>query len=315
MTCPSTKEDIRRIVLDAGACRVGFAAAGPVGDSTRRRYDSWIAGGRHAGMAYLGRYGDVRSDPRLLLDGAATVRSCAFDYRPSRRHPLFADYSLGEDYHDVLRSRLTAAAEVICSRYGGLTRICVDTAPIRERYWAARAGVGVIGLNGLIIVDGIGSKVFLAEILWTGEVGPDLSRLADICMNCGACVRACPGRALGGDMTLDARSCNSYLTIEHRGDLPLASTDASTAATSARTSVPTTAPQDRRPSPSLPRPTLSWLSTSTPSAAWTPVPTARYSDTAPSGAPNCPNCSATPKAENKEHFRSIGRDTIHRLSI
>ena len=220
MTCPSTKEDIRRIVLDAGACRVGFAAAGPVGDSTRRRYDSWIAGGRHAGMAYLGRYGDVRSDPRLLLDGAATVISCAFDYRPSRRHPLFADYSLGEDYHDVLRSRLTAAAEVICSRYGGLTRICVDTAPIRERYWAARAGVGVIGLNGLIIVDGIGSKVFLAEILWTGEVGPDLSRHADICMNCGACVRACPGRALGGDMTLDARSCNSYLTIEHRGDLP-----------------------------------------------------------------------------------------------
>ncbi len=220
MTCPSTKEDIRRIVLDAGACRVGFAAAGPVGDSTRRRYDSWIAGGRHAGMAYLGRYGDVRSDPRLLLDGAATVISCAFDYRPSRRHPLFADYSLGEDYHDVLRSRLTAAAEVICSRYGGLTRICVDTAPIRERYWAARAGVGVIGLNGLIIVDGIGSKVFLAEILWTGEVGPDPSRLADICMNCGACVRACPGRALGGDMTLDARSCNSYLTIEHRGDLP-----------------------------------------------------------------------------------------------
>lgn len=220
MTCPSTKEDIRRIVLDAGACRVGFAAAGPVGDSTRRRYDSWIAGGRHAGMAYLGRYGDVRSDPRLLLDGAATVISCAFDYRPSRRHPLFADYSLGEDYHDVLRSRLTAAAEVICSRYGGLTRICVDTAPIRERYWAARAGVGVIGLNGLIIVDGIGSKVFLAEILWTGKVGPDLSRLADICMNCGACVRACPGRALGGDMTLDARSCNSYLTIEHRGDLP-----------------------------------------------------------------------------------------------
>ena len=220
MTCPSTKEDIRRIVLDAGACRVGFAAAGPVGDSTRRRYDSWIAGGRHAGMAYLGRYGDVRSDPRLLLDGAATVISCAFDYRPSRRHPLVAACSGNEGYPGGPRSRQKTTAEVICSRYGGLTRICVDTAPIRERYWAARAGVGVIGLNGLIIVDGIGSKVFLAEILWTGEVGPDPSRLADICMNCGACVRACPGRALGGDMTLDARSCNSYLTIEHRGDLP-----------------------------------------------------------------------------------------------
>ena len=93
--------------LASGACRVGFAAAGPVDAVTRERYDRWIAEGKHAGMTYLDRYDDVRSDPRLLLDGAQTVICCAFDYRQTVRHSLFADYALGEDYHDAIRRRLT----------------------------------------------------------------------------------------------------------------------------------------------------------------------------------------------------------------
>lgn len=220
MSDGDVKTDIRRMFLASGACRVGFAAAGPVDAVTRERYDRWIAEGKHAGMAYLDRYDDVRSDPRLLLDGAQTVICCAFDYRQAVRHSLFADYALGEDYHDAIRRRLTSAAAELCVKYGGETRICVDTAPIRERYWAARAGLGVIGLNGLLIVGGIGSKVFLAEILWTATVEPDQSRLGESCMKCGACIKACPGHALCGDMTVDAARCNSYLTIEHRGELP-----------------------------------------------------------------------------------------------
>ena len=214
------KETIRSLILDAGACAVGFAEAAPVDDADMVLYDRWIAAGSHGEMAYLDRYHDVRRDPRLLLDGALTVISCAFDYRPSRRHPLFADYALGRDYHEVIRERLTPVTDEIRRLFGGETRICVDTAPIRERYWAARAGVGRIGLNGTLIVDGIGSKVFLAEIIWTGSLAPDDSRLGESCMRCGACLQACPGRALHGDGSLDARSCNSYLTIEYRGELP-----------------------------------------------------------------------------------------------
>ena len=214
------KETIRSLILDAGACAVGFAEAAPVDDADMALYDRWIAAGSHGEMAYLDRYHDVRRDPRLLLDGALTVISCAFDYRPARRHPLFADYALGRDYHEVIRERLIPVTDEIRRLFGGETRICVDTAPIRERYWAARAGVGRIGLNGTLIVDGIGSKVFLAEIIWTGSLAPDDSRLGESCMRCGACLRACPGRALHGDGSLDARSCNSYLTIEYRGELP-----------------------------------------------------------------------------------------------
>ncbi len=216
----SVKEAIRVALHQAGACRVGFAAAEPIDQKVAASYAAWITGGNHGEMNYLDRYHDVRNDPRLLLDGARTIISCAFDYRPSLRHPLFADYSLGLDYHEVIRQRLAPVTEYLCRRFGGQMRICVDTAPIRERYWAARAGVGIIGLNGLLIVDGVGSKVFLAEIIWTEEVSPDLSRLGESCKQCGACLRACPGKALKGDCTLDARRCNSYLTIEYRGELP-----------------------------------------------------------------------------------------------
>lgn len=216
----SVKESIRASILNAGACKVGFAVAAPVEPAVADNYATWLTEGNHAGMAYLDRYHDVRNDPRQLLDGAQTVISCAFDYRQPSHHPLFADYALGLDYHEVIRQRLTPVAEELCRLYGGQTRICVDTAPIRERYWAARAGVGYIGLNGLVIVDGVGSKVFLAEIIWTGEVEPDPSRLGEKCELCGACLKACPGRALRGDRSLDARQCNSYLTIEHRGELP-----------------------------------------------------------------------------------------------
>ncbi len=214
------KEAIRSLVIAAGAARVGFAQATETDSADLTIINTWLADGRNGEMSYMERYPDIRRDPRLLLEGARTVICCAFDYRPSVRHPLFADYSLGLDYHDAIRARLTQAAEAICSQFGGHTRICVDTAPIRERYWAVTSGIGFIGLNGQLIVDGIGSKVFLAEILWTGEVIPDQPASDRRCLSCGACVKACPGKALDGRCGVDARRCLSYLTIEYRGDLP-----------------------------------------------------------------------------------------------
>lgn len=216
----NVKESIRREIIGAGACRVGFAEAGPVGTNEEKRYRDWLKSGNHGEMGYLERYEEIRCDPRLLLDGAKTVISCAFDYRQPESHPLFADYALGRDYHETLRERLSAVTENICCRFGGNARVCVDTAPIHERYWAARSGIGIIGLNGQLIVDGIGSKVVLSEILWTGSVEADRSRLGERCKECGACVAVCPGKALDGRGGLDARRCYSYLSIEYRGELP-----------------------------------------------------------------------------------------------
>lgn len=214
------KESVRELVIAAGAARVAFAEAKGTSDDDRKVMARWLAEGYHGEMAYMERYSEVRNDPRLLFEGAQTVICCAFDYRQSTGHPLFADYALGRDYHEVIRQRLTSAATEISARWGGETRICVDTAPIRERYWAAVSGLGFIGLNGQLIVDGIGSKVFLAEILWTEAVAPDRPEGRENCERCGACIKACPGKALDGRCGVDARRCLSYLTIEHRGELP-----------------------------------------------------------------------------------------------
>lgn len=223
MTRPCDRDKtelLRRLVLKSGASRVAFAEACETDSEDSAAVSRWIEAGHHGEMAYLERHSEIRRDPRLLLEGAQTVICCAFDYRQRARHPLFADYALGLDYHEVIRHRLKQAAEKIRKEFGGETRICVDTAPIRERYWAVISGLGFIGLNGQLIVDGIGSKVFLAEILWTGHALPDTSAAWRHCIGCGACIKACPGKALDGQCGVDARRCLSYLTIEHRGELP-----------------------------------------------------------------------------------------------
>lgn len=214
------KETLRRLCIEAGACAAGFARIQPVSDEDADIYDRWLASGKHGSMAYMANYADVRRNPALLLDGARTLISCAFAYTSPDlpRSPLFADYALGSDYHEVLREALAPVAARLEEISPG-TRICIDTAPLRERYWAQQAGIGFIGFNNQLIVPGVGSCVYLAEILWSGEVEPDepMQRRCDACQ---ACVHACPGQALDGKGGLDARRCLSYLTIEYRGEFP-----------------------------------------------------------------------------------------------
>ena len=216
-------DHIVQLVHEAGACAAGFSEAAPLSSAELAVFDHWIASGRHAGMEYMERYGDLRADPRTLLDGTCSILSVAFAYAPApHRHPLIADYALGEDYHTALRTMLHPVASAMEAAVpGSTTRICIDTAPIRERVWAVRARLGFIGLNNLLIVPGVGSRIFLAEILWTHlpEIPPKPS-MPTSCEGCMACVKACPGHALDGNGGLDARRCLSYLTIEHRGELP-----------------------------------------------------------------------------------------------
>ncbi len=220
---PEQRQSILDAAHAAGACAAGFAAVKPVDSNALAAYSQWIAQGKHAGMAYLEKYDDIRSNPTLLLDGAKSILCLAFAYRNTStpRHPLFADYALGQDYHDAIRRHLEPLAELMRTMVeSSQTRICIDTAPIRERYWAAKAGLGIIGLNNQLIIPKIGSAVFLAEILWTATAKPSHSKLGESCLLCGKCLKACPSGALNGINALDANRCLSYLPIEHRGDLP-----------------------------------------------------------------------------------------------
>lgn len=168
-------------------------------------------------MEYLARYDQMRLDPTQLLDGAQTIVSCAFPYR-LQQNCAIASYAIGDDYHEVLRQRLNKVAQKLAETYGATTRVCVDTAPLLERYWAVKSGIGFIGRNHQLIVPGYGSAVLLGEILTTADIEPD-APCTFTCGDCMKCVNSCPGGALLPDGSFDARRCLSYLTIEYRGEL------------------------------------------------------------------------------------------------
>lgn len=212
------REGLRAALLEAGAAAVGFTSAGPVSEDEDQRLRGWLAAGHHAGMAWMERHADLRRDLDNVLPGTRTVISLAFPYAPQQERPsdlpYLSRYAYGRDYHEAIRSLLAAVLgemNIVSS-----CRICVDSAPVSERFWAIRAGIGYRGDNSALIVPGIGPEVFLAEILTTIEFEPDSPSNAE-CLHCGACRRACPTGALQPDGTIDCRRCISYLTIEHRG--------------------------------------------------------------------------------------------------
>ena len=216
------KEWIIQQLKCEGASRIGIAGAEAVNQTDVNRFRDWISNGWHGEMQYLDRYHDERNDPRRLLDGARSIISVVFNYyTPREESPLqWATYALGDDYHEVVRAKLTRVAKEISETTGAACRVCVDTAPIRERYWAARSGIGFIGRNNQLIIPGAGSYFFLGEILTTLELEVDPPLLNVGCGNCRRCIEACPGKALHEDGCMDSRRCLSYLTIEHRGKFP-----------------------------------------------------------------------------------------------
>ena len=226
-TSPCSPEKLSELLAEAGAYRFGVAEALPAEPEAVEAYESWILRGMNAEMDYLAKYDAVRRDPRELLPGARSLIVCAFPYArptlPPQGKLRIASYALGDDYHEVLRGRLRRVAEEIDRICGSQSRVCVDTAPLLERYWAVRAGVGFIGLNCQLIVPDAGSYFFLATIITTAEFPPsEPCRLR--CLGCRRCIIYCPGQAIAssGRPEIDARKCLSYLTIEHRGPFTVA---------------------------------------------------------------------------------------------
>lgn len=218
----SRKESIRGQLLSTGACAVGFAPAEAVSAREWNFFMEWLDRGDNAGMAYMHNYPEIRRDPRLLLDGAKTVISLAFPFKPEKwrddTNGIIASYAYGRNYHKELRKILKPALKKISEETGGAKfRICIDSAPVLERYWGEKAGIGFRGDNGCLIVPGYGSMVFLTEIITDLKI-PEDSPLHSDCGHCGACAKACPGNAIGEGGTINCRKCISYLSIEHHGE-------------------------------------------------------------------------------------------------
>lgn len=206
---------IKAKALGLGFSACGLAPARPLDEDARRHFSDWIAAGRHAGMDYMARHCDLRMDPTSLVPGARTVVSVALVYRPP--HPVegLAWYAQGRDYHDVMRQRLLQLLEDT----GATGRCFVDTAPVAEKYWAWRCGLGWQGRHTQLIIPGLGSTFFLGELLVEQEADCYDAPMESRCGACRLCLDACPARALDA-AGLDARRCLSYLTIEHRGPWP-----------------------------------------------------------------------------------------------
>lgn len=168
---------------------------------------------------------EERADVRAYLPGAMSVVCCATSYNVQLKAPpagevsgRIARYALGDDYHEHMKSRLYALADWLRATGGGETRVCVDTAPVLEREWAQRAGVGWQGKNTCAIDTRLGSYLLLGEIISTLELAPDAPAV-DRCGTCTRCIDACPTQALTA-YQIDATRCLSYWNIEHRGDIP-----------------------------------------------------------------------------------------------
>ncbi len=208
-----------RQAAEYAAKALGFSALGiaPADADQGTRLADWLAAGMHADMQWMERHLAARQNPQLVLPGVRSVIMLTYEYaRHDAReaHGRIARYAQGEDYHKLLAGKLADIDETL-QCYGGVQRCFTDSGPVSERFFAAQAGLGWIGRNGLLIRPHSGSYCFLASILTTLELPYD-TPMANHCGKCHRCEQACPTAALKNGCC-DARKCISYHTIECKG--------------------------------------------------------------------------------------------------
>lgn len=239
------KDHIKQRARELGFDACHFTTAEP--PASAPHLQRWLSEGQHGEMGYLARNANKRVDPNLVLPGARTIVSlaCVYDEGPSNQDSVFSNQSPGSshhtdlpitgsqacviaryarhaDYHDVLAEPLKQLTDFINELGGADTRSLwyVDTGPLLERDLAQRAGLGFVGKHTNLISRQLGNWFFLAEIITTLELAPDVPE-KNRCGSCTRCITACPTQAITAPFQLDARRCISYLTIELKGSIPV----------------------------------------------------------------------------------------------
>jgi len=190
------------------------------------RLENWLRKGMHGEMQYMENYFDKRLDPRLLVDDAKSVISLGLNYftnslQTDPSSPKISKYAYGDDYHHVIKAKLKQLMEFITEQIGEVSgRGFVDSAPVLDKAWAKKAGLGWIGKNSNLLNKKTGSFFFLAELIVDLELEYDVAPTADHCGTCTNCIDACPTEAIVAPYIVDGSRCISYLTIELKNEIP-----------------------------------------------------------------------------------------------
>jgi len=216
-------EKIREKAVELGFQKIGIVRAGPL-EHEGERLREWLARDFHGEMAWMEREPEKRIDPRLIFAEARSMIVVAMNYFTPHEHGesvgKISRYAWGDDYHDILKEKLRdLLAWVEAELPEAKGKVCVDTAPVMEKSWAVRAGLGWIGKHSNLITTDHGSWVFIGEILLNLELDFDTEIVRDHCGSCTACLDACPTNAIVEPYVVDSRACISYATIELRDEM------------------------------------------------------------------------------------------------
>jgi Uncharacterized Fe-S protein len=211
-------QKIKNFTRELGFDYCGIAKAQPLDDDARR-LEQWLNKGLHGAMRYMENYFDLRTDPTKLVPGARSVITLLLNYYPQEQQtpdaPHISKYAYGKDYHEVIRAKLNKLLAMINEQIGEVHgRGFVDSAPVLERSWAQRSGLGWIGRNGNLINKNQGSFFFIATLIVDLELEYDDPLVKDYCGTCRKCIDACPTDAITEDRVIKGNQCISYYTIE-----------------------------------------------------------------------------------------------------
>jgi epoxyqueuosine reductase len=216
------KQLIKDKATELGFFYCGFSKADFL-EEEAPRLENWLNLNYQGKMSYMANYFDKRLDPRLLVDDAKTVVSLLLNYYPEKKQhpesPKISKYAYGEDYHTVIKDKLKELIQFLKENIGDVNgRAFVDSAPVMDKVWAEKSGLGWIGKNSNLIHPKEGSFFFIAELIIDLEIEPD-GPMKDYCGTCTKCIDACPTEAIVQPYVVDGSKCISYLTIELKDEI------------------------------------------------------------------------------------------------
>jgi len=209
---------VKRLAAQSGFDHCGIARAEKLDDDARR-LENWLNKGYQGSMTYMNNYFDLRIDPAKLVPGAKSVITLLLNYYPAQKQnkgaPRVSKYAYGKDYHEVIKEKLKMFLQLIKDTMGDVHgRGFTDSAPVLERSWAQKSGLGWVGKNGNLITKTNGSFFFIATLITDLDLQADNPFIKDYCGTCTKCIDSCPTDAILPDKVIDGSKCISYFTIE-----------------------------------------------------------------------------------------------------